>query len=253
MVYSVNELHIFDDLNHLSRSLAALIADIVRERVTSADRFEFVLSGGSTPKPLYTLLAEQYGDLLPWEQIHLYVGDERYVPHDDLESNFGTIQDILFSKIPIPETNLHPIPTHLDTARENAELFQSRLRERFTAEYPRFDIILLGIGKDGHIASLFPGTQALNERERWVTASHSPEPPRERITLTYPVLNNARYLFFIGSGGEKSVPVKKALTGNIPRDECPAAYVQPSRGRSGWWLDREAAHLLLSLPMAEEK
>jgi 6-phosphogluconolactonase len=202
--------------------------------------FRLVLSGGNTPRRLYRLFGTELRDDVPWQRLQLYWGDERFVPHTDPDSNYGMVFDAMLRGAPIPPENLHPIPVS-GTLEESAAQYEVLLKshygaESFDPERPLFDVILLGLGADGHTCSLFPGAPTLDERVHWVAvaASGRPEP---RITLTYPALESSRHVAFLVAGAEKRAAVLRAIAGD---EALPAARVR-SRGEIVWFLDDEAA------------
>jgi 6-phosphogluconolactonase len=199
------------------------------------------LSGGSTPKALYTLLAsEAFRDRFPWERVAWYWGDERFVPHDHPDSNYRMTREAMLAKAPVPPENIHPVPA--DGTPEDAALRYERiLQAAYGADMldparPLFDITLLGLGADGHTASLLPGEAVLQERQRWVAAvSHGR--PEVRITMTYPVIESSRRVAFLVAGEEKAAIFRAIRAG---RSQVPAARVRPV-GELIWFADRAAA------------
>lgn len=203
--------------------------------------FRVSLAGGSTPKTLYELLASgDFSARFPWQQVSWYWGDERFVPYDDPESNFRMAHAAMLAKVPVPPENIHPMP--VDGSPEEAAL---RYERTLQAAYggttldpakPLFDIVLLGIGPDGHTASLLPGETVLQERRRWVAAvTHGR--PEVRITMTYPAIESSRHVAFLVTGQEKAAIVDTIRTGD---SQVPAARVKPI-GELIWFLDRAAA------------
>ena len=216
----------------LSRANAA-----VKERGV----FSVVLSGGSTPKGLFELLAgeETFRSEIPWTQSHFFWVDERHVPPDHPDSNFRLAWETLLSKVPVPADNIHRISSELPDAHEAAERYESTLRNFFqlaSGEFPRFDLILLGMGADGHTASLFPGTEALQECRRSVAANWVERLHTWRITLTLPVLNNAACILFLVSGLEKAQTLREIFSNKTT--SYPAQLVNPTRGRLLWLVDQ---------------
>ena len=187
-------------------ALARRAADVLLEAAKATEgRFAIVLSGGSTPRRLYELLAQApYRDSFPWDRTHIFWGDERFVPHSDTRSNYRMTEEALLSRAPIARSSVHPIPTDGMTPEDAARAYERTLKSFYGAETldpqrPLFDLTLLGLGEDGHIASLFPGTRALSERERWVVAV-TEGASEARITLTYPVLESSRSVVFLVAG-----------------------------------------------------
>jgi 6-phosphogluconolactonase len=224
-------------------ALARRVADWLLELATSTDGvFVVALSGGSTPRPVYEHLAgPQYRDTFPWSRTHWFWGDERFVPHDDARSNFRMVREALLSRAPIPGANVHPIPAEGVTPEAAAAAYERELKTFYGAEVPDparplFDVMLLGLGPDGHTASLFPGTPVLAERERWVVSVVGVK-QEARITLTYPTLQSSRHTAFLIAGEEK-----RAIFGRLRRGdpELPAARVRPG-GDLTWFADSAAA------------
>jgi len=203
--------------------------------------FAICLSGGSTPKRFYQCLAsEPFVSRFPWNRSHWYWGDERFVPHDHPDSNYRMAFDALFSRVPVSEDRIHPIPTEGLTPEQSAVAYQTLLRssyeeERLDQNRPLFDVTLLGVGENGHTASLFPGSVALQEQRRWVLpiVGAGREP---RITLTYPALNSSRKIAFLVVGANKKDVLAKIRTGDR---EMPAARIQPV-GDLLWFVDQAA-------------
>jgi 6-phosphogluconolactonase len=203
--------------------------------------FRVSLSGGSTPKALYGLLAsEEYRDRFPWPRVSWYWGDERFVPHDHPQSNYRMVHEAMLSRAPVPPENIHPVPVDGPPA-EAAERYQRILQEAYGAvildsHRPLFDVTLLGLGSDGHTASLLPGDPVLEERQRWVAAvSHGR--PEVRITTTYPVIESSRRVAFLVAGQEKTAILQAIRAGT---SRVPAARVKPV-GELIWFMDRAAA------------
>jgi len=210
-------------------------------------RFTIALAGGSTPRNLYTLIAANAGSSLPWSKVFFFWGDERHVPPTDPESNYRMAEETLLSKIPVPPANIFRIPAENPDASAVAESYEQTLRKFFAlaaGEFPRFDFILLGMGPDGHTASLFPETAALQEKTRLVVANSVEKLHTSRITLTLPVLNAARCLAFLVSGADKAVILHEVLEGQAPGERYPSKLVRPSDGKLIWFVDRAAGSQL---------
>ncbi len=205
-------------------------------------RFAVALSGGSTPKGLYSLLASEHRDF-DWSRTFLFFGDERHVPPNHPDSNYRMVNESLLTKIQIPAENVFRVKAENPDAAAAALDYENQLRQFFQpepGEFPRFDLILLGMGPDGHTASLFPGSEGLKERSRWVIANWVEKFKTYRITLTFPVLNAAAEAVFLASGPDKADMVRQVLEGkNTP--PYPAQQVRPSNGRLLWMLDQAAA------------
>lgn len=235
------ELRIFETAEGVIESAGERMVTLMLNSVEMQGECTIALSGGSTPKPLYQQLGSEYREIIPWEKIHLFWGDERFVSPDSAESNYRLVNETMLQNIPIPEENVHPFDTTLASATESAEDYEQALREYFPDDLPRIDIALMGMGSDGHTASLFPGTEALRERERWVTTSVAPDPPRERLTLTYPALNASGHVLFLVTGEHKAEALQKVHSGEADRDEYPSAGIRPEHGEVIWFVDRAAA------------
>jgi 6-phosphogluconolactonase len=221
-----------------------------RSAIGAQGRFTVALSGGSTPKALYSLLAANYSDFA-WNRIFLFFGDERHVPPTDPESNYRMVQESLLSKITIPAENVFRVPAENPDAAAAASEYEAQLRRFFKlrlelrsgdrpGEFPRFDLILLGMGPDGHTASLFPDSPALDEQSRLVVANWVAKFNTHRITFTFPVLNHAAEVMFMASGADKADMLHQVLEGNNT-PPFPSQRVQPSDGQLLWLLDEPAA------------
>lgn len=234
--------------------LAALAADRIleaaEEAVQERDLFTLALSGGSTPEKTYVLLAQpERSQRMPWKKTYLFWGDERFVPLDDSRSNYAMAQRSLLARAPIPDANVFPIrprATVEQTATAYAEILSGFFTMPIHGAPPRFDLILLGLGDDGHTASLFPGKETLHRHDAWVVSSPpgTLPPPVDRVTLTYPVLNAAREALFLVAGEKKASAVKAILEENAPLETHPAAGVRLAQGVLDWLLDEAAASLL---------
>ena len=217
---------------------------VARAAIGAQGRFTVALSGGSTPKALYSLLAASYADFA-WNRVFLFFGDERHVPPTDPESNYRMVEESLLTKIKpaIPAENVFRVPAENPDAAAAASDYEAQLRRFFElqpGEFPRFDLILLGLGPDGHTASLFPDSPALDEQSRLVVANWVAKFNTHRITFTFPVLNRAAEVMFMASGAEKADMLRQVLEGkNIP--PLPSQRVQPSDGKLLWLLDEAAA------------
>jgi 6-phosphogluconolactonase len=212
-------------------AMSRRVADWVLELATAKEGvFAVALSGGSTPRRLYEDLAgPPYRDAFPWSRTHWFWGDERFVPHDDAQSNYRMVREALLSRAPIPATNIHPIPTEGVSPEAAASAYERELKSFYGAERldpvrPLFDVNLLGLGPDGHTASLFPGTAVLAERDRWVAAVVGAK-PEARITLTYPVLESSLNAVFLVAGKEKRAALARLRRGD---DSLPAARLHPT-------------------------
>jgi 6-phosphogluconolactonase len=198
------------------------------------------LAGGHTPRRLYELLADLHQPALAWDRIHLVWGDERCVPPDDPASNFAMAEAALLRRVPIPPQNVHRMPAEITPPARAAARCEATLRGLFDGAWPGIDLVLLGVGPDGHTASLFPGQPALDDRLRWVTAVEAPATPPWRLTLTLPVLNAARTVIVLATGAEKAPVVRRILRHDPEAVRYPAAMVD-GRERTLWLVDRAAA------------
>ena len=213
-----------------------------RAAIGAQGRFSVALSGGSTPKALYSLLAGNYASF-PWNRTFLFFGDERHVPPTDTESNYRMVHESLLTKITIPSENVFRVPAENPDADAAASEYEAQLRKFFDlkrGEFPRFDLILLGLGPDGHTASLFPDSKALEETSRLVVANWVAKFNTHRITFTFPVLNQAADVMFMASGADKADMVHQVLE-TKPTPPFPSQRVQPSNGKLLWMLDQAAA------------
>ncbi|MCC7418515.1 MAG: 6-phosphogluconolactonase [Acidobacteria bacterium] len=235
------DVRVCRDLDELSRSAADAAARTIDAAVRATGRCALVLSGGSTPRALYGALASRLRDQIPWAHVHLFWGDERYVPACDALSNYRMAKEALLDHVPCPAANIHPIPTDAPTPDAAARDYEATLRRYFAGREAVFDLVLLGLGVEGHTASLFPGSPALAETTRWVLAVTAPAEPPERLTLTLPMLNRAASVYFLVAGTQKARALGRVLSGTADPRACPAAGVRPPQGSVIWWVDRDAA------------
>lgn len=237
-------VHVFPDIEVLSRAAAEDVVSVTRSAVAQRGACALALSGGNTPRSLYRLLGSAYRTQVPWEHMDLFWGDERYVPPQDPASNFRLVKETLLDLVPISPARVHAMPTgHADPA-DAARDYEAVLERHFGDKWPRFDLILLGLAADGHIASLFPGSKALEERQRRVVAVRVPKEPPQRLTLTLPVINRAAHVHFLVAGKTKAGAVHRALVGPCDVQTCPAVGVDPVDGTVTWWVDSAAATFL---------
>jgi 6-phosphogluconolactonase len=234
---------ILPDSAALAQAAAQEFHKVAEAAVQARGRFSVALSGGNTPRAIYSLLASEHKEL-PWDRIHIFFGDERHVPPDHPDSNFRMASESLLSKVPIPENNVHRIRAELDADAAATE-YEQELVTFFhlgNHDWPRFDLIDLGIGEDGHTASLFPGSKALTETSRRVVANWVEKFKTFRITLTFPVLNHAAEVVFLVSGADKAQILSEVLRPGAQK--YPAQGVQPENGRLLWLVDQDAGSLL---------
>ena len=243
---SRSDVRVFPGLVSLSRAAALEFVARAREAVEARGLFTVVLSGGSTPETLYSLLADdpQLYSAVAWEKVHFFFSDERHVPPDHPDSNYGMVHRALLSKIPAPPGNAHRMVTELSDAGLVADQCEQVLREFFRlrpGEFPCFDLVLLGLGGDGHTASLFPGSEALQETVRLAVAARVEALQTWRITLTLPVLNNATEVAFLVSGAGKAEALRNVLECPTDPSRWPAQAIQPARGSCLFFVDQDAA------------
>ena len=235
------ELHIATDTGRLSHDLAAWLSDYIKEVLSKQDRFTFVLSGGGTPKQLYSLLAESpYKEAIEWQKIHFFWGDERAVPFEDSRNNAKMCYDELLNKVPVNPANIHIMRTDIEPEASAVE-YENILKEYFADSATTFDFVLLGMGDDGHTLSLFPGTEVIHEENAWVKAFYLPAQEMFRITLTAPIVNNAACVAFLAAGAGKAETLKHVLKGETNVDLYPSQIINPSRGALHWFVDEAAA------------
>jgi 6-phosphogluconolactonase len=239
-------VRVFRDLASLSRAAAGRFLDVLRECVPALGRFSVALSGGSTPRPFYSLLAsDPYRNKVDWTKVHVFWADERCVPPDDRESNYRLVFETLLSAVPVPAENIHRVQGEAPPI-EAARLYEEDLRAFFGAgRMPVFDVVILGTGRDGHTASLFPGSAALRERTRLAVPVYLNAPQLNRVTLTLPVLNHAAHVLVLASG-EAKADVVRVIVEEGNAKQYPAGLVRPVSGTLEWFLDRDAASLVRS-------
>lgn len=248
MNYSA-EIRVLTTPQELFSAAAEEVVRIADQGVKERGRFTIALSGGSTPKSLYNLLATNARTTLPWDKMFFFWGDERHVSPDDAESNYRMAADTMLSKVPVPPGNVFRFATENPDAAAVADNYEKTLRKFFQLApdgVPSFDLILLGMGPDGHTASLFPSTAALHEKTHLAVANWVDKLKTNRLSLTLPVLNAARCVAFLVSGIDKAAVLRSVLEENVPGEQYPAKLVQPKNGKVIWFLDRAAASSLSS-------
>jgi 6-phosphogluconolactonase len=244
------DVRVFRDLNEVSLQAAELFAGLAAEFIQKQNRFSVALSGGSTPKALFDVLASpSFRERIPWSDINLFWGDERCVSPDHKDSNYRMALETLLEKVSIPEKNIFRIHAENPDPADAAMQYENTLRNFFGSEekIPRFDLIFLGMGDDGHTASLFPFTNALQESRRWVVENYVEKFQAYRITLTVPVINNAANVVFMISGGSKAQVLKEVLEGPPDPNRLPSQLIQPVTGNLLFMVDKEASKELHSL------
>jgi 6-phosphogluconolactonase len=242
-------LRVLADLDEVARAAAEEVIRLAGEAVRAHGRFTLALSGGSTPRALFRLLVEAR-DRIDWGAVQVFWGDERHVPPDHPDSNYRMTREALLDHVPLPAASIHRIHGEDPDAEHAAALYDDEIAAAFALapqQLPRFDLVLLGLGGEGHTASLFPGSAALHERERRVVAPFVPKLAAHRITLTPPVLNHAAAVIFLVSGADKADALAAVVEGEPQVDLYPAQIVRPERGRLLWLVDREAAQRLTAI------
>lgn len=244
------EIRILADANSIAQTAAAEFLQAAEEAVREKGSFSVALAGGSTPKTLYGLLASNplLQAKVPWGKIQFFFGDERHVPPDNPESNFRMANEAMLAKAPIDSKQVHRVKAEKRNAAEAAAEYEDDLRASFAlaaGQFPRFDLVLLGMGPEGHTASLFPGTKALKEERSLVVSNWVGKLYTDRITLTPPVLNNAARVVFMVHGAEKGPALKAVLEGPYEPDQLPAQIIRPKQGKVLWLVDPTAASMLV--------
>lgn len=239
-------ISIYPDLEALSWAAAGLFLERAMLAIRERSRFSVALSGGSTPQRTYQLLAAPpFREQVPWNQVYIFWGDERCVPLDDPRSNANLAYENLLDRVPIPPRQINPI-TCAGNPEWGAQEYERKLEEFFRGQAPRFDLIFLGLGRDGHIASLFPGMPVLAERKRWVSDVYVPGQDSHRTTLTVPAINSAAAIVFLVSGEDKAEVLKRVHEPSGDRQRLPAQLVYPVDGELIWMADSRAATMLNS-------
>jgi 6-phosphogluconolactonase len=240
---STTGVQVFDDAEQVARAAADLFVRLSDEAIAERGTFSVALSGGTTPKRIYELLAsDEYRPRVNWQNVHIFFGDERTVPPDHADSNFRMANEAMLSHVPLPPQNVHRI-NGVGDAAANASLYESEMRGYFGggAEWPRLDLVMLGMGDDGHTASLFPGSAALGETVAWVTANWVEKFDTWRITLSAPAINNARRVVFLVTGAGKADRLREVLKGERDTTRLPSQMIDPHDGTLAWFVDRAAA------------
>lgn len=238
---------VVDDADALAREAAEEFERRANAAVAARGRFTVALSGGSTPRRLYALLADPaapFHQAIPWSRVHLFWSDERHVPPEDPQSNYRMARETLIPRVPIPAENVHRIEAELPDAAEAAARYDAELARFFTlspGEFPRFDLMLLGVGPEGHTASLFPGTSALQVRDRRVVENWVPKLNAFRITMTVPVFRRAAAVVYLISGEDKAPVLRAVFDPTGPPDALPCQLIRPESGDLIWLVDRPAA------------
>jgi len=235
------ELHKFRDAEALSEAVAKWIADIIAGTLKKQPRFTIALSGGSTPERLHKLLAAApYKEQIDWSKLHIFWGDERAVPFQDSRNNARMAFDTLLNHVPVPAAHIHVMRTDISPAQSAIE-YEKILHQYFGENGPSFDLVLLGMGDDGHTLSLFPGTAVVHEEKVWVTSFFLKAQDMDRITLTRPIVNRAARIAFLTTGPKKAHALKEVLKGEYHPDLYPSQTIMPQAGELHWFVDEAAA------------
>jgi 6-phosphogluconolactonase len=242
---ATGKIEVSTDKRALFENTAKLISDAAHDAIARQGRFSFVLTGGSTPKGLYELLAsDAWRSRIEWSKVHLFWGDERFVPATDAQSNYGMAKAALIDRIKLPAQNIHRIVTENTTPDSCASNYEADIREFFSASrgtFPSFDVVLNGMGSNRHVLSLFPGRPTLHEKSKLVVADYIPEVSIDRITMTAPLVNAAREVVMLVAGSDKAEALRDVLYGPQDVENKPAQLIDPGSGKLIWMLDRDAA------------
>jgi 6-phosphogluconolactonase len=239
------EIRIFNDVENLSRAAANLFAEQAAESVSERDRFLVALNGGNTPMRLFQLLGTDFRDQVDWINAHIFWGDERCVPPDNAGSSYGQAREVLLNRVPIPDLNIHRIEGELSTAEASKEY--SLVLKAFSSpplDWPRFDLVYLGMGEDGHTASLFPGSPVDVAEPVLPVTAHYQDRPANRVTLTPVVFNSAHMVVFMVTGEKKAITLAEVLSDRYNPEQYPAQSIKPKDGEAIWLVDKEAASKL---------
>ena len=244
-----SEIKIVEDSVALSHKAAEIIVDRIVQILSDRPIFSFALSGGSTPKPLFSLLVEKHSfkSRIPWNKVHFFWGDERHVPPQHIDSNFRLAKETMFDNAAILPENIHRVKAEASDAKQVAREYEQHIWQFFhpaAGQLPVLDLVLLGMGQDGHTASLFPETEALQEKEHLVVANWVDKVSTYRITMTAPLLNNADMIVFLVSGKEKADILKMVLEDSYQPELLPSQLIRPKSGRLLWLVDQAAASRL---------
>lgn len=233
-------VHIYTGPKDVSKSVARKIKKMILK--SKQERFDIALSGGTTPRKLFKRLAKKYADDIPWDRVHFWWGDERCVEPDSEQSNYNMAREALFEKINIAKDNIHRIIGE-NNPKDETVRYAAEMKEGLTMKngLPVFDLVLLGLGDDGHTASIFPGQLHLFNTEKWCAVSNHPQTGQKRITLTGKVINNARHIFFVVTGTGKASRISEIMNDDQLSKEYPASYVEPKHGSVAWFIDEDAA------------
>ncbi|HMJ47033.1 MAG TPA: 6-phosphogluconolactonase [Ferruginibacter sp.] len=241
----MTKIVVFRDEDSLSKAAAELIVDISKHAIRESGKFTIALSGGKTPSKLFSMLAEKpFNKEINWKQTYVFWGDERFVAANNSQNNSYVAKKILLDNIPVPAENIFPIPVNIPPAA-SANHYEQTLKAFFRSDNPSFDLILLGMGDDGHTASLFPGSTVLSEKAALVKEVYLEEQQVARITFTVPLINNAKHILFLVTGKEKAGMLFKVLEGKARPGKYPAKMIRAGKGKKiYWYADKAAASLI---------
>ncbi len=248
----------FANGEQVSDAAAEAFVSFANEAIAARQRFTVALSGGSTPRRLYELLAESpFNTQVAWEKLEFFWGDERAVPPDHADSNYGMTSDALLTKLAIPEAHIHRMPADREDLENAAWDYQAEIARVFgvdpNGEPPQFDLALQGMGADGHTASLFPYTRAIKEETRWVVSNYVPKLDSYRLTLTARILNNAAHVMFLVAGADKAESLAAVLEGPPDAERLPSQLIRPTSGDLTWLIDNSAGAKLKQLRSTTER
>ncbi len=236
------QIHIHTDAEAVAQAAAAFIAARIKAALQQQDRFCLALSGGSTPKRLHEILAAApYREQIDWSKLHIFWGDERYVPLEDERNNARMAYDTLLNLVPVPEEQIHIMRTDLPDPRQSAQEYESLLHRYFDGKPHSFDLLLLGMGDDAHTLSLFPGTEVVQETRRWCAAFFLTRQDMFRVTITRPVADLSACVLFLTTGKAKAPALKQVLEGAVDYDRYPSQSILPVKGELHWIVDQAAA------------
>jgi 6-phosphogluconolactonase len=235
------DLRVSADAHELSLVVARTAVQVITDAVDANGHCSLALSGGNTPRELYRLLGSAFRDQIPWERIHVFWGDERYVDHSHPASNFRMASEALLNHVPCPVDHIHPMPTHFPSPELAAQDYERTLKEHVGPDGPLFHLNLLGLGEDGHTASIFPGSPSVTDDAHWVVAAETHAEPPRRLTLTLAALTRSENLYVIVAGRKKATALRQVLSACPDPSAYPAAGLRSSKGTLIWWADLEAA------------
>jgi 6-phosphogluconolactonase len=240
------QLHVYKNPDELSHALAEWITTAIETRLKQSDRFTWVVTGGNSPKQLYELLSsDPYKNRIDWSKLHIFWGDERAVPFDDDRNNARMTYQYLLNRVPVVKSQVHIMNTAVSPEQSAAD-YQKILQQYFTNTGNSFDLVLSGMGDDGHTLSLFPHTEVINEKNAWVKSFYLEPQQMHRITLTAPIVNRARKIAFLTFGANKAHALKEVLQGEKNVQQYPSQIIQAEDGEVHWWVDEAGASGLKS-------